>query len=391
MSYTVANVKTRIGSHMHGTTTDSINNINGVIEEAARSILTDIDPAETKRPAQITNALYGDVYIYTAPSDLKGNAVIDLRPQVNRSIADNFSHNANREFDMYKSNDSFTVEHRSGTKFLRVSKDLNAAIKVGDMGGLTNDGTWSATSDAANLTQDNLYYVTGSSSLNFDLDGLTTSGYIENTTMTAVDLSSLEDIGAMFLWVYLPDASTITNVDLIWGNDTSANYWNRTVTAPHVGSFENGWNLLRFDWNGATQTGSPSASTVDSVRITITYDGVADTDIRVDGLFAQRGQIWDLVYYSNAMFRTTGGVWGQTITADTDIVNLDDIGINMLIYKACEIASMQLQDSNDSVDPKKFESKYLKEKRQYTRMFTSERINQKTNYYRPFNTGYHIN
>jgi len=349
MTFSITEIKEDLAGIGHGTNTDKVTNLNGLIERAGRQVLSKIDPAETIRKEDTT--LYDQVYDYSAPSDLKKNKVLDLRPQVSRDEKDNLSQTLSEEFDLRKEEARFHVQQESGTKTIRISKAITpAGVTIHQFNDTTSNGTWAVGDDATNLTQDKNIKVKGSASLNFDLDGSTTSGYIENSTMSQVDLSDHDEISSIFLWVYLPNASAITNVILRWGNDGS-NYWSRTVTTPHNKSaFATGWNLLRFDWNGATETGTVAPATIDYSRVTITYDGTADTDFRVDQMWSTIGQPWEIWYYSKFMFRTSAGIWGEDISANTDLINLDTDAYNILVNQSAYFMAQQQQGENSAAD-----------------------------------------
>jgi len=385
MAYTIAQWKTDLSSVIHGVNIDKVNAPLDLAFRAARGVLADVDPFETQRIAQIVNSVFDDVYDYTVPADLKGNKVIDIRPQVNRTPADNFSQTYSERFDMYKgqSNNLFQIQTNTNTKSIRLAKDAGTAVLLNEMDSITANGTWVVGGDAENLSVDTLQYVSGSGSLKFDLDGSTTTGYLENSTMDAQDLSDYEDESSLFVWVYLPDASTITNVILRWGASASV-YWHRTVTAPHFGAFVNGWNLLAFDWNGATEVGSPTSATaaaIDYLRVTVTYDGVADTDFRLDKIIARKGEIFDLVYYSKYLFRTTAGVFIEAPTLDTDEINLDTHSYNLFLNKSAYYAAQQLQGMDSGFDLNFFKGEYMEDLRRYKKLYPSELEKPRQPYY----------
>jgi len=382
-SYSVANLKDEVEAILHGTTLDSVSNIFGTINRAARTLQEEVDFFELKKKTQIANAIYDSVNDYTAPTDLKMDKIIDLFPQVNRNGSDNFSQSYSEQFGLKKDNNSFTVEYQNGVKVLRIQKNLTTPIVLNTLDSITTNGTWAVGGDGSNLTVDTLNYVSGSASLNFDLTGVGTTAYIENSTMTAVDLSEHEDISALFYWVYLPSASAITSIDLRWGDDSS-NYWNATSTTQHFGAFQDGWNLIKAEWDGATETGSPDSSAVVYARITITYDGTADTDIRIDNITSNLGSIYDLKYYSNYMFETSAGVDIEQTTADEDIINLEPVSINGLVLKVAEYAAQQVQEQGGSIDVGYFAGEYQKWLSKYKRSYKSEAIKPSVQYYTPF-------
>ena len=378
MSYTIANLKDDLERKLHGTTLNKLQDPYALIAEAARNVLLKIDPQETKRVTQIENALYDDVYRYPLPDDIKGKKVLDLRPQVNRKKGDNFSQVYNEEFDTYKTNNDFTIEFDDAVKSIRISKALVAGLLLNECDSLTANGTWAASGGASNLSVDELYYQTASASLNFDLDGVT-AGVVQNSTMTQVDLSDHDEKSSFFVWVYMP--TTVTNVILRWGNDSS-NYWSRTVTTAHYGAFQVGWNLLRFDWNGATETGTVAPSTMDYLHVTVTYTGTADTDFRIDSIYSKLPSIWEIVYYSKFLFRSSSGTWIETPTSDSDIVNLDTEAYNVLLYETCFLAAQEIKGEDATFDVEFWENKRDDSWEEYGNQNKSEWIKPQGRYYR---------
>jgi len=318
---------------------------------------------------------------------LKGDKIIDIRRQTNRRISDNFTAQRNERFDLYKesSDNQFTIEFDKSFKKLRVAKRLTVGKTLHQMDTLTGNGTWATTADASNLRTDALTKVQGAASLRYDFTGASTSGFIENSTMTAIDASAEEDIGALFLRRFFPDASAVTSINLRWGSSVSA-FWDRTVTVAHdTTAFVNGFNRLRFDWNGATQTGSPNAAALNYARITTVYDGVADTDHRDDDLTISLGALFEIVYYSKFLFRdTTTNVFQEKVTADTNIVNLDTESYNLLLYEIMVLIAQQLQGEDGILDIQFYEEKRLEAYREYADQYPSEKEKVTGFYYRPF-------
>ena len=111
-----------LSSVVHGTTTNKVPNIYGIINRAARAVLLDVDPKETQRITQL-NQVFNDVFDYPAPVDLKGDSFVDLRPQAGRNPGDIFQQNYAENFDAQKllglSNKVYT-QWNSGVKTLRI-------------------------------------------------------------------------------------------------------------------------------------------------------------------------------------------------------------------------------------------------------------------------------
>ena len=383
-TYNITGVKDELAGMFRGTTVNKITNINSLFRRAARKVLSKIDPAPTKRIAQVT--LFDEVYTYSAPDDVKGNKVTDIRPQVNRGVEDRLRSRNSLSFDQKKlyDNNLFHVTYESATRRLRVKKTTNrAGSTVNNCESTTANGTWAADgTGATNLTTDTDDFVDGSGSLNFDLASGQSTGYIENSTMSQVDLTDHDEKSSLFAYVYFPDASIITNVILRWGNDTS-NYWAVTATTPFDRTaFQNGWNLIRFNWNGATETGTVAPATVDYLRVTITYNQTAETDIRVDKIFSSLGEIWEIEYYSELLFRTTGGTWGATVSTDSDLVNLDIESYNLFLDECALEGAYQMGGADLTFDVTKKERDLVEGYRKYKEEYPSEKIIATESYYR---------
>lgn len=380
MSYSVAQLKVDLQGMLHGTSLNKVTGVDELIMRAGRQLLLDVDPAETKRITPISNALYDQVYDYAAPVDLKGNKIIDVRPQVNRTTWDRFYQVYGRDFDEYKLDGNFTVQNNSGLKTIRISKDTIAGVLLNAVDSITGNGTWAVGGGASALAQDINNKIAGYASLSFSVTGATTS-YIENSTMVQANLTTYKNAASAFVWVYMPAASEVTSVNLRWGSDSS-NYYNRTVTASHFATaFQTGWNLLRFDWNGATPVGTPSDTLLDYARVSITHTA-SNTLYRVDSIMFNLPTLYEFVYYSNYLFQTAAGVWQATITADTNLVNLDVDSYNLLLDKAAEFAFLQMQDQGETADVKEAKERYQQNLRRYKAMYKSEVLMPKASYYR---------
>jgi len=377
----IGDFKVRLESKVHGSY-ESIQDVDGLISEAARNVLLMIDPVTTKRVAQIENAIYDQVYSYALPADLKGDKILDIRPQANRKVSDVVNATYQKEFDVWKDSDTMAVEMNSGVKTLRLNKPLTEGLLINDASTLTENGTWTAGGNATDLTVDTLNKVSGAASLKFDVSAGGTIATLENSTMSVVDLSSIKNDGALFVWVYIPDTTVITSVSLAWGS-SSSDYWSKTVTSAHDNTaFKIGWNLLRFDWNGSTTTGTPDETAVNYLLITCAYDGTAVNSVRVDSIIARIGKIYEIVYYSKYLFKSNAGVWKETPTDDEDSVNLDIEEQNLLLYEMCYLVGQEFGGENSSFDTKYWETKRNEAWEKYMRTYKSERRKPSVRYYR---------
>jgi hypothetical protein len=230
MSYSITTLLTDISGVIHGTTVNKVPNIYGTINRAARDILLDVDPKPTQRIVQLSQ-VFNSVYDYASPVDLKGDRLIDIRPQAGRMPNDVFFQGYETDFDANKewsfSNKLYT-QWNTGIKTIRIqAPSLTAPITLCDTSTITG---WTVSGNASNISLDTTNNVAGGGALQFDLTGGGTTGTIQNSSLQAINLTGKVLIDTEFYWVYLPDASGITNLILRWGSDVSANYYTGTVT-----------------------------------------------------------------------------------------------------------------------------------------------------------------
>ena len=386
MAYNIQSLEARLTRYLHGTTLDQVTNIYDLIYDSAEQILLDIDPQETKIIAQIP--VFNSVYDYPSPTDLKGQATIDIYPQVNRQWSDYYFQTFNQDFDLAKQTslrDSFTVLFNTATKSLRINAPtLPAPTIVNQASATTNNGTWTVDGTYANtLTANNTNYQSAGGALQFNLN--TGTGYVVNSISASVSLSSMLNQGSMFAYVYLPTGSQFTSITLSWGSDAS-DYYSVTVTTNQLGvSFQNGWNLLQFPWLGATVTGTPNAAAITYIKVFFTATAT-QTGVLLNNIFCGMPLLCNIEYYSKYLFRDgTTGAFKEIPTATSDNVNLDTETYNILVYQ-CGLQLAQQQQGVDALfyDANYFSTKYDAAIERYKALYKSEKQNtQSTYYYQP--------
>lgn len=392
MSYTILDLKNDITGVIHGTQLNQIFNLNGVIDRAARQLLLDIDPQETKRTVEFVNPIFNTVYEYPIAEDVKGNRIIDIFPQVNRLPRDVWTQSYNQAFDVMKQNifrsgNMFTMNFNSGVKTLRVNAPfLNAPVIINQTDSITQNGTWSVGGTASNLSLNNTSYVQGSGSLQFDI--ATGTGWIENSTMSAVDLSAFLNQSSLFTNTYFQTGSDVTSVELRWGSDSS-NYYTSTVTQNQQNlAFVNGWNLEQFLWETATVVGSPDSSNISYVRVSIVTTG-DQTACKVNGINSILGTVLAYEYYSKFLFRNSStGAFQEKVLLDSDLINLDTESYNLLFNQAVFLISQQIQGADAPFDGSFFDNEYKKGVARYTALYKSEAQKPQSAYYYQPDKGY---
>lgn len=388
MSYQILDVKNAIARKLHGVTANQITDFYGLCFDAAIKVLQDVDPEETRRTVPLATPLYGqESYDYACPSDLKGNRLIDLKPQANRSIFDVPYQQFSQDFDRLKAQvflgSRISVSWDTFVKSLRISLPPKSNVLLNQDSTPTANGTWAVGGGASGLETDSLYFVNSPSSLKYSLNG---TGYLENSTMTALDLTNFLNQGVAFVWTYAQGSNLPTSYNLRWGSSAS-NYYSVTVTSQFDGTaFVNGWNLLGFSWQGASVTGTPTVSAINYARFTTTITGVA-TPVRLNAITFSLGQIYDIEYYSKFLFRDSLGAFKEKPTVDTDLINLDTDALG--VYNNCiaYLAAQQQQGQDSSFDMGFFQGEYEKSVLEYNRKYPSQTQKVGTPYYQVKSSG----
>ena len=365
-----------------------------IANRAVRRVLSDVDLRSSKRKVALSPGLMDDIFEYTCPSDLKGDKIIDIQPQINRNRLDRWYLTSNEEFDRYKEEyniDSYgdplkIYKYRSeymGKNMVAISRDdmVNKLLlsRPVDDDSLTIDeldavGTWEAFGDAENLAADSDNYVKGNASINWDIDdaGGTTAG-IYNSSLDSFDISDYYTAGSAFVWVYLSSATNVTNFILRVGSSSSA-YDSITVTTNNEGvAFYAGWNLLRFDFTDKSTTGSPTRTACDYVAIYMTKDAAktSETDYRFDNLVLKVGEQYSVNYYSRYFWQSNTGTYLEDATATTDLINCETDEFDLIISKTSELMEKHLKNMAGAKD---FQADYGQALSRYKRDNMSEAL-----------------
>lgn len=82
-TYTISNVGDELTGMMHGASLNQIQNLYGVYNRAARRVVQDVDPQETKVFKQF-GQVWDGIFDYSMDADVKGNKIIDFMPHAAR-------------------------------------------------------------------------------------------------------------------------------------------------------------------------------------------------------------------------------------------------------------------------------------------------------------------
>lgn len=385
---TIQNVSSELQGMLHGTTLNQIQDLYGVFYRAGRQIISDIDPQETIC-IETTNPIFSGVFDYPCPTDLKGNKIIDLRPQVNRNMWDIFVQRYSQQFDVEKGfslSEFFSIRFNNGVKSMRVNTPfipLNQLVNA-----LNSTANWTGNSNVSQLQADTVNYADdlsgGSLAFNVASGVNPQSAILTNSLNSTIDLTSFAGQASFFLWVYMPTGADFTQVALNIGS-SSANYYSFTATQNQQNAaFQNGWNLIQFQWTPqTTKVGTPIITSNTYVQINLTYNGTAMNSVRVCGLYCRVPFVYDIEYYSRYIFAdaTTGNL-KEVPTSLNDYINLDTDSYNLYLWALAVEAVQQQHSSTKESDLEYFLGKYKDAKETYTKKYASQSQKVQDTYYR---------
>lgn len=344
MARTFSQLKQLINSklgNVAGTSTESefLANMNASLDYL-RSL---VDIPEAEKTQALSPALFTDVVLYTPPTDLYGDSILDIRPlvelpyqrinnQQQRMTPTEFNNNLIGDHHDRK----WAIEYNQGDKYFRILNSLEGRtlnIMVNNCDSYNGNGTWTADtsgSDANTVATDNVNYFEGSGSVSFNITvGQSVNNYatIYNPSLNATDISNTNDPYLLF-YVYLPSITNFTSVTMYAGSDTSAtpstkaNYYAFTATTQFDGSaFVVGRNLIGVKRSLATETGSVNDAAISYLELRLSYAGTytSQTGVLLDAVIFREGQIYEIRYFTNSMVESAAGVAKQYFTADDDI------------------------------------------------------------------------
>lgn len=345
----ITNTKEHLTAMTHSGTLNKVRSFEAACERAANIVLTNLDPIETVRLTTLAQVIHDDLNNYPLPSDFK--KIIDLAPQDDRVSTDVAGRKYIEKFASRISidNKTLTIEGSEGSKILRVNwKSVNSKT-LHSMNSLTADGTWAAVGTATNLVANTLYKLSGSASIEFDVAA--TGDGISNTGMTALDLTTWDELADVVFPVFFGSTANLTSVTAIWGNDIATAYWTGVAQTTQADgtAFRTGWNWIKVPWSTATETGTVAPATIDSFKITIQSTG-AISNVRVDNVIFSLGRVFDIKYYSKFLFKNSSGTFLTRPTADADTVIGDGDLNNIFLLELLKQVAHQMEGEDSSYD-----------------------------------------
>lgn len=388
MSFSVSEAKSELESMLHGTTLGQVVNINGVFNRAARQLMLDIDPQETKRIAPMSSPIYYNIFNYSLPVDVKGNKVSDLIPLQNNSKRDVIHNTYNQYFDVNKNwtpVDNFTIINDTNNKYIRIDYNNKSLTSVIDQ--VTEVGSWVASGTASNLAVNT--EVTNNQLPTLSFDATTGVGILTNANLQPIDLSNHNNQGCNFFTLYIPVSTSFTSTTIKVGS-SAANYY---VSAPLTKQFngfniESGYNQFGVTFANMTKVGNPDLTKITYVQISVTVS--ADCyDICFAQIQNSLGFLFNMQYYSKYLFRDNITLaWQEKVTDDANLINLDTESYNLFLYQAAFLCVQQALGQDAGYDTNIFLDKYNSALTRYKRIYKSELSKPKNVWYQLPRRGY---
>lgn len=331
---TVANLKDSVAAILTGIDLDDVLDLNASLERAVSTTIQKADIPEASGHQAIM--LYDRVYDYASSDEMFGSAIIDLAQQgVDRQPWDDVYKKPVVQFDRTKSHlpsgVMVTFVYQNGNPIMRVAQTKCAqALTIDPM---TDTDGWVASGDASGLALDNTVYWQGPAALRFNLAAAGSLGLLTKTLDNPLDMTDQEGLGVNFMPTWLPDADVFSTIILRLGSSAS-DYYEMQVTAGFVGAFMSGdYFLTALDLANATTTGSPDITAIDYVQIRLAYDGTAQSNVRLSGLWCSLPCAFELLFYSPAVF-LVGEDASSTITDDNDEILFRNAAYNIYVREA---------------------------------------------------------
>lgn len=398
-TWQVANAANELTGILHGTSLNQIFDLTDVWNRAARRVLQDVDPMETKQDIQF-GQVWDGVFDYALPVDVKGDKIIDLYPQANRQLSDDYGQVYNKDFDKWKNFSyvpDFTPRYSGGNRTVRINARLNTGIQINAADGITTNGTWAVGGNASNIQNNNQFYTNGAAgSVTFTLNqtGVSSTATISNSTMGAVNLTNHYNNAYEFFYMYFPNAAGITSVELRFGSSAGNYYSIAGLTTNYTGSpWVNGWNLLGASWTTATAVGTPNIAAINYIDVVVTYNGTLQTMVGINQFWSRLGNIFNINYYSKYLFMdSVTFAFKEFTTSNQDYINLDTDARDMFLFAAALEAVQQQQGLSASFyDDPTLVGKYNDAVAAYTSKYKSEITKPRKFYYKQPIAGYRRN
>ena len=355
--YTIYNLKQDVDANLHGGGVKQLINFYTTTDKARRALIGRVRPEELIRKSYLENALYPDVDKYAVPDDLKYDDVIELTKLSNYRNVDSMNQPLEivyrRRFGQKRGGSAnvMNIGYENGIKFARILRPRglckNSFRLIHDCDSLDTNGTWNVGGNIVNLKEDKLLHLRGHGSISFDINDSSTTGFIENFTLTPFDLYDFLQKGAVFSWFNFPRAREVVSIRLIMGSDPlnlTTDLYEATVNQPHNNTqLIDGWNLLKYMAQNLSSVGTPNPRALTYIRFEINTTGQPVPNCNMDNIVARNGEVYDITYNSSYMIMdATHGFWKKIANANSDIIVAEEDTYNLLVWETTYAAQKEL-------------------------------------------------
>lgn len=384
MFYTIYNIKQDVNANLPGGGINQLVNFFNTFDKGRRAMIGKVRPEELIRVAYLENAVYPDVNKYAVPLDMKYDDVIQIARLSGYRNVDTMEHPLElvyrRRFGQKRGSAAnvMNIGYENGTKYARLfrptsglpfgsdanqnNNSLNCEYRViHNCDSLNDNGTWNVGGNVVNLREDALNHMIGRGSLSFDINGSSSSGFIENFTLTPFSILEFLRRGAEFAWLNLPIPKEMISVRLTMGSgspDLSTDLYHASVNSSHDNSeFVTGWNLLKYMLQNLTMVGTPNPLALNYIRFDFETTGQPIPNCNIDNIVLRQGTVYEMTYNSSwcVMDADNGAIKkiptdnGDIIIAEEDTYNLLVGEITLAAQKESYQASPAAASSIDSV------------------------------------------
>lgn len=349
-----------------------------LINSAVRIAISEIDFRGNQVSTQLTPNLMDNQWDYALPNDFKGDAFIDLVPQLtdSRGEFETYTVVTDEEFDRRKKVEKglVTITNDGLTRTMRISANVeDHTTEISSM----EDTNWrtfdSVSVNDSDVKVDGSDYTEGNGAIRFQTDTTDSTDSvvgIQNSRIGTTDISEYLAGGSAFVDARLTVADTgIHQLTLRLGSDSNNYYQISDSNQNDCEPFQTGWNKVRFDFNNKTTVGTPVDSAIDYAAIywsrdttTVALLHLNDTNWGFDNLVLKRGKYYDVSYYSRFVWQDTALALAENSSHDSYALLVQNDELEVIMAKAAELASGYLRDYEDV---KYYNGEYEKMKKEY--------------------------
>ncbi len=367
--YTIGDLRQDMDSNLHAGGTAGLQDFYKTVDKGRRALIGKVRPEELIRKSYVEQAFYPKVERYAPPEDMKYDDIIDLNLLSGYRNVDTMVSPIEsvyrRRFGQKRggSHNVINIGYENGVKYARIFRPTRGGRSgtnwnnpdcrfqiINDCDSLSTNGTWNVGGNIVNLRLDELNHVIGHASLAFDINASSNSGYIENFTLTAVNLLDFLQRGATFAWLDIPLPKNLLAVKMTLGSNAGnllTDLYTSTVNQPHDNNaFTTGWNLLKYMMNTLTVIGTPNPEAIIYIRFDFTTTGAAIPNCHLDNIVTRLGSVYEMTYNSAYMFIDAfSGAWKKIPTETSDIIVAEEDTYNILLKESTLAAQQELYGS----------------------------------------------